>query len=181
MGQIIRLPFRVPAYPDAATDLNKAERLLLTAVRWWVKDRRSGQDALTRLKDRMGRAEAKDAALSDAALSIDSLMTIVSRCMRRPIDMHCPACGKVSEDEKQLLAAAALAQAGQAQMATRVLRTTLLSAQGTEFALGPLEGLGALFARARLILRLPADFGEPADGGAASGSAASTYYTETIH
>jgi hypothetical protein len=33
------------------------------------------------------------------------------------------------------------------------LRAALLSAQGAEFALGPLESLGELFAEARLIFR----------------------------
>lgn len=172
MGQIIRLP----AYPDGAIDLNKAKYLLLVAIRWWVKDHRSAQDARPRLTERMQHADAKD-----AALSIDSQMTIVSRGMRRPIEMHCPGCGKISGDEKQLLAAAALAQAGQAQLAARVLRTMLLSAQGTEFALGPLEGLGIVFARAMLILRLPASFSDSACHGAASSSASFISSAATIH
>jgi hypothetical protein len=68
----------------------------------------------------------------------------------------------VSEDEKRLLHAASLAQASNTSRAERVLRHALLSAQGAEFALGPLEGIGELFAAARLFLRkrsLPADHG----------------------
>jgi hypothetical protein len=45
-------------------------------------------------------------------------------------------------------------------LAERVLRTTLLSAQGAEFAIVPLTGLGELFAQARLFLcrrRLPTE------------------------
>ena len=73
--------------------------------------------------------------------------------MRRPITIHCPLCSTVSEDEKHLLHAASLAQAGPGDTAERALRTTLLSAQGAEFALGTLEGLGALFAQAGLLFR----------------------------
>jgi hypothetical protein len=36
-------------------------------------------------------------------------------------------------------------------MAERALRTALLSAQGAEFALGPLQGLSELFAEAKLF------------------------------
>jgi hypothetical protein len=73
--------------------------------------------------------------------------------VRRPIAIHCPLCGAVSEDEKHLLHAASLAQSGPDELAERALRTALLSAQGAEFALGPLEGLGTLFAAAGLLFR----------------------------
>jgi hypothetical protein len=66
----------------------------------------------------------------------------------------------LSDDEKHLLLAVSLTQAGDSDMAENVLRTTLLSAQGAELALGPLEGLSALFAKARLLLsrrRFPSD------------------------
>jgi hypothetical protein len=52
-----------------------------------------------------------------------------------------------------LLNAARLVQTGQSKMAERALRTALLSAQGAEFALGPLQGLGELFAEAKLFFR----------------------------
>jgi hypothetical protein len=67
--------------------------------------------------------------------------------------IYCPHCPVLSEDEKYLLNAARLVQAGDSQMAERVLRTALLSAQGAEFALGPLRGLGELFAEAKVFFR----------------------------
>lgn len=44
-------------------------------------------------------------------------------------------------------------QTGESKMAERALRMALLSAQGAEFALGPLRGLGELFAEAKLLFR----------------------------
>jgi hypothetical protein len=58
----------------------------------------------------------------------------------------------LSLDEQYLLVAASLAQTGAAKLAERTLHTALLSALGATFALGPLEGLGELFSRARLLL-----------------------------
>jgi hypothetical protein len=52
-----------------------------------------------------------------------------------------------------LLHAASLAQAGETPRAERALRHALLSAQGAEFAIGPLEGLATLFTEASLRLR----------------------------
>jgi hypothetical protein len=146
MGQVIYLPVR-PAYPAGSTELDPAECVLLIAVRWWVADRRCGIDPLPRL------CEALETRALDAAFSIDRLMSIVVRSVRQPIAIHCPRCPRVSDDEKNLLHAASLAQAGDAERAEKALRTTLLSAQGAEFALGPLEGIGELFAAARLLFR----------------------------
>jgi hypothetical protein len=81
-------------------------------------------------------------------------------------------CPHLSLDEKNLLRAASLAQADEGHVAEKVLRTTLLSAQGAEFAIGPLEGLGTLFAQARLFLtrrRLAPQDQEPGEDQEPSG------------
>jgi hypothetical protein len=57
----------------------------------------------------------------------------------------------VSADEGALLHAASAAQDGDGVLAERVLRTALLSAPGAEFALGPLELVGEVFAAVRLL------------------------------
>jgi hypothetical protein len=93
------------------------------------------------------------AGVHDAAFSVDRLMAVFVRTARRPIAVRCPRCPGLSEDERHLLHAASLVQAGDRKMAERALRTALLSAQGAEFALGPLQGLGDLFAEAKLLFR----------------------------
>jgi hypothetical protein len=168
MGQVIDFPVLPASYPDLSADLDTAECVLLIAVRWWVESYRNGDDAIPRLWQGL-----ESAGVPDAALSIDGLMRVVATTVTRPIDIHCPRCPHVSLDEKHLLRAASLAQADEQLLAARVLRTTLLSAQGAEFAIVPLTGLGELFAQARLFLcrrRLPTGATEAADGPHASSS-----------
>lgn len=148
MAQLIRFPVPPIPYPHRSTDLDTAEYALLIAVRWWVANHRNGTDPLPRLCQALGVAGVRD-----AAFSVDQLMSIVARTARHPIAIHCPCCPGLSADEMCLLHAAGIAQAGNEQLAEKALRTALLSAQGAEFALGPLEGLGELFAEARLFLR----------------------------
>jgi hypothetical protein len=113
-----------------------------------VADHRQGKDLLPRLCEAL-----RVAGPADAAFAVDGLMAVIARTAREPVAIHCPRCPHVSADEQHLLHAASLAQAGQSALVERVLRTALLSGTGAEFALGPLEGLGELFAEARLLFR----------------------------
>jgi hypothetical protein len=124
MGQVIRLPVRPPADPDRSAELDPAECVLLIAVRWWVADHRLGVDPLPRLCQALDIAGAHD-----AAFSVDRLMAVVARSVRQSIVIQCPRCPRMSDDEKSLLHAASLAQAGDAQGAEMALHTALLSAQ----------------------------------------------------
>lgn len=80
-------------------------------------------------------------------------MRVIARTARRQIDVGCPRCSHLTRDECRLLHAASLAQSGETVRAEATLRAGMLSASGAEFALGPLEGLGDLFAGAGLVLR----------------------------
>lgn len=148
MTHIIRFPLSTLPYPCRSTELETSEYVLLTAIRLWVDDHRSGVDPLPRLSEALGVA-----GVQDAAASIDQVMAIVARTARQPVGVHCPLCAGLSADEICLLHAASLAQAGEDQLAERALRTALLSAHGAACALGPLQGLAELFEEARLFLR----------------------------
>jgi hypothetical protein len=176
MGQIIRLNVVPAGYPDTSTALDRAERVLLSAIRWWVADFRQRDDPLPRLCDVMGAAGAHD-----AAFSVDQLMAAFVRSALRPMAVHGPCCPGLSEDEKHLLHAASLVQAGESKMAERALRTALLSAQGAEFALGPLHGLGDLFAEARLFFRRRRSPSAGKTPGAAAESQIAPVLPATIH
>ena len=155
MARIIPFIPAPPSYPTRTTLLDAAERAFLTAIRWWVDSFRRGEDPVPHLCRHLHAAGTRD-----AAFSIDALMAIVARTARQPIAIHCPQCLHLSTDETHLMHAACLVQAGEGAQAERALRTALLSGSGAEFALGPLEGLGDLFARARLLFsrrRSPAD------------------------
>ncbi len=148
MGQIIQLPLRPAGYPNHSAALDPAECVLLIAIRWWVDSYRRDEDPMPRLCQGL-----EAAGTSDAAFSVDALMAIITRTVRRPIAIHCPRCPHVSDDERRLLHAASLTQAGNSDLAGKALCTALLSAQGAEFALGPLQGLGELFAEAGFFFR----------------------------
>jgi hypothetical protein len=147
MGQVIEFPVSPTPYPDRADDLGFADSVLLFAVRKWVEAYRGGEDPVPRL-----RAGLATVGAQEAASAIDALMATVARAVRRPVDIHCPACPNVSRDEGHLLHAASLAQAGTGHLAETVLRTTLLSAEGAAFAAGSLQGLGELLTQAWLFL-----------------------------
>jgi hypothetical protein len=148
MGQIIRLPLVSAAYPAATADLERPERVLLTAIRWWIAEFQQRVDPMPRLCEAMHQA-----GTHDSAFAADQLMALCVRAARRPLTIHAPLRLGLSEDEAHLLHAASLVQAGECQIAENVLRTTLLSAPGADFALGPLQTLAEMFAEARLFLR----------------------------
>ena len=166
MGQLFHLAETHPTYPDRAAELDRSECVLLIALRWWVEAYRTSEDPIPRLTQGLDIAGA-----GDAALSIDALMRTVARTARRPIDIHCPRCPGVSSDEAQLLHAVSLIQAGESAQAERMLCRELLSSNGASFALGPLEGLGEVFAIARMNLRR-----RPAPENLASWSPAGTLH-----
>jgi hypothetical protein len=146
MAQIIPFASTPANDPTRTTLLDAAERAFLSALRWWASAFRRGEDPVPHLCQQLHAVGVRD-----AAFSVDALMAIIARTVRQPIAIHCPHCPHLSSDETQLLHAACLAQAGESALGERVLRTTLLSAPGAEFALGPLAGLGELFARASLL------------------------------
>jgi len=131
------------------SDLGKPDALLLLAMRWWVEERLAGRSALARLRGAMARADA-----ADAAYSVDGLMEIILRTARRPVAMHGPRCHAVSGDERDMLRAAALAQSGYTDQAAQRLGD-MLAPSGVRFAIGPLAGLGQVFASAGLLLGVP--------------------------
>jgi hypothetical protein len=148
VGQIIQLPLSSAAYPDTPAALDPAEHALLTAIRWWVDAYRRDEDPMPRLCQGLEMA-----GMCDAAISLDAWMAIIARTVQQPIAIHCPRCPDLSDDERHLLHAASLAQVGDSLLAQKALRTALLSGQGAEFALGPLQGLGELFSEAGWFFR----------------------------
>lgn len=148
MGQIIRLSVAAAEYPDQTAALGAAECVLPIAVRWWADACWSGEDAMPHLRGGLEAAGARA-----AAVPIDGFMTAVARTLRRPPAIHCRRCPGLSVDETHLLHDGSLAQSAADNLAAKVLRTTLLSASGAEFACVPLEEFGNLLSAARLLLR----------------------------
>jgi len=74
-----------PVYPDRSANLDSAECVLLSALRWWVADHRRGTDPLPRLCQALG-----DAGAHDAAFSVHQLMASshAVRASRSPFIAH---------------------------------------------------------------------------------------------
>jgi len=146
MGHIIHLPLSSAAIPNTVAALGAAERLMLMALRTWCADTRLSRDPLPHLLKTMARTNAPE-----AAFAVDHLMAVTTRTAAATVTIHPPHQDELAPEETSLLNAADLAQAGQAQLAERALRTTLLSAQDAACALVPLQVLGEAFAEASLF------------------------------
>ncbi|MDO9714243.1 hypothetical protein [Paracraurococcus lichenis] len=165
MGRIMPFAPRVlHGYPGTVEALDPAETLLLHGLRGWLADLRQSRDPLPRLGGSMAAA-----GIPPAAASLDMLMRVLARTARRPVQIGCPQCPRLTADEQRLLHAARLAQGGETGLAAEVLQDGFLSGIGAGFALGPLQGLGALFLAAGLALRprLLAGLAGPDPAGAA--------------
>jgi hypothetical protein len=142
MGQVITFPVHSTHDPECAAELATA-----VATGRWVEAYRRVQHIIPGLRQPLGTAGARH-----AALSLDCLMSIVAWAVRRPMRIHRARRPNVSCDKKQKPPAGGHAQHSDLQLVEKVLRTTLLSAEGAGFAVGLLEGTRALFARVRLFL-----------------------------
>lgn len=148
MGQILSLTPRVlREYPANAEALERAEGVLLLAVRGWVYDVIRSVEPASRSREVMISAGAPD-----ACMPLDLLMRVMARTAVRPLEVHRPWCPCLASDERRFLHAARLAQGGEGWMAEQALRAGMLSDEGASFALGPLCALGGVFAEAGLVL-----------------------------
>jgi hypothetical protein len=125
----------VPASPGFTTQLGRPDRLMLWAMRVWVIG----------LKQRVDVAEPMRTAfdlfgIAPAAELVDALMSIVACGATRVLDIECVCHKAVSEDERRLLAAAALHQNGGSFEASFILRS-MLSATASRAAAELLDRL----------------------------------------
>ena len=176
MGRILPFAARIlRAYPTSVDALDQAEGVFLLTIRSWVAAARGAEDPMPCLRQTLAAVGAVD-----AAASVDTLMRVIARTARRPVGLGCPRCPRLSPDEQRLLHAARLAQGGEARLAEEALRAGMLSEAGAEFALGPLEGLGEIFAEAGLRLR-PRSLVEPVDPAIGGGVESWTPLPATLH
>jgi hypothetical protein len=125
--------------------LDLSEKLLIWGIRSWVaccKARICPMAPLRHVFCRYG--------ITDAAASLDALLSITVQSAVRPINVHCPKCSQLSPDEVCALQATAAAQSYEFEAAQAHLEIWL--GEAANMALGPLCGLGALFRDAGLDL-----------------------------
>jgi hypothetical protein len=134
---------------DAFASLALPEQLLIGGVRAWVACCRAETCPMAVLRTTFGRFGA-----IDAAASVDAFMSCAVRTAIRCIEVRCPRCPGLTDDELRLLHAAAAAQ----QHDLAEARTDLehwLPERAAYWALGPLCGFGSLLAQAGLFLPRP--------------------------
>ncbi|MCK8785171.1 hypothetical protein M0638_12330 [Roseomonas sp. NAR14] len=148
MGFVFPLAPPPPDYPSATACLDPAERLLLHAIRLWVAARQREAEPVSLVREAFEAAGLRQGA----AAALDGWLQIVRRTALRPLNVGCPRCTMVTEDETWMLAAAAASQRGAAPAALRALRRCM-SRPGADFAIGPVDGLAELFAEAGLPFR----------------------------
>jgi hypothetical protein len=135
-------------YPEAMDALDPAEHAFLLAVRWWVAARQQDGDPLLRLC-----AALKGVGATTAAFALDRFMTLAAHSTRRRVVMYCPYSPQLGEDEKHLLYSVNLVQYGQSELASQVLRASILTIEGAVLALGPLEEVAEEFGKLKLHFR----------------------------
>ena len=140
------LSVSAPGRPVLVSQLPLPDRLVVWAVRAWVIGLKRRIDAAAPIQAAFGKH-----GIPEAACLIDALMSVVACGALRPLVVECVCHETISEDERVLLAAAALHQNGCGFEACFLLRT-MLSPGASRGAGEILERLGALLADAGLTL-----------------------------
>jgi hypothetical protein len=126
--------------------LSVADRLVLWAMRAWVIGLKRRIDTGEPIRTAFGRY-----GIPEAAGLIDGLMSVLARGACRQLTVECVCHETLSDDERVLLRAAALHQAGRGLEARFLLRT-IISPAASDGAAEILDRLGALLADAGLAL-----------------------------
>jgi hypothetical protein len=135
-----------PGRPVLVSRLPLPDRLVVWAVRAWVIGLKRRIDAAEPIQAAFGKY-----GIPEASYLIDTLMSVVACGALRPLAVECVCHDTISDDERILLAAAALHQDGSGFEA-RFLLGTMLSPGASRGAGEILDRLGRLLAGAGLIL-----------------------------
>jgi hypothetical protein len=133
---------------DSFEALEIPERLLIWGARTWVFCSRTQDSAVAQLEPVFRRF-----GVVAAAASLDAWLCATAQTATHALEVRCPRCPNLSDDEVYLLQAAAAAQHGDfASARTQLARW--LPAAVADWALGPVGGLAKIFKNAGLIMPL---------------------------
>ncbi|WP_395676941.1 hypothetical protein [Inquilinus sp.] len=93
---------------EGAPQLTRAETLVLWAIRAWVAGHRHGIPVQANL-----RTAFRNEGAPAAAEAVDDLMGFIANGAGRTIQVNCPRCRQVTEDERLMLDIVALHQQGE--------------------------------------------------------------------
>ncbi len=149
---------------DTFEALQIPERLVVWGARTWVCCSRTQDSPVAQLEPVFHRF-----GVVAAAASLDALLCATAQTATHALEVRCPRCPNLSDDEVYLLHAAAAAQHGDLVSARSQLQRWLPAAVAA-WTLGPVCGLGRLFANAGLILPLRSTSDEMRDQAAGASS-----------
>lgn len=133
---------------DGPSALSPIETVLVWGLRQWVsahKARESGHEAIEAQFDSHG--------VRDAAASLDAILRTTAACATRSIDVRCPCCPGLSDDEMRIVAAIGLMQWNEPTIAFELF-STWLPPTGVRMALHMAHGAANVLTRAGYALPL---------------------------
>ncbi len=139
----------MPNSIDERLALPVEQGALLWCMRAWVAGMRHDVGATEGIQHMLDRLGAPD-----AAPYLEGLMFAIGHGATRAVGVHCVCCKGVSDDERALLDAIALAQQHRTFEALLLLRG-MMGAEGARAALQSIEGIGKALARAGRQLSAP--------------------------
>ncbi len=149
------VPLHSPEEPyNEVAALEPASWLVLWGLRHWALCHRREQSAWPMLNELFGRNE-----VGAAAFSLNGFMQITALTTKRSLDVRCPGCPKMSEDERLMLRAVYTAQKGDIEAARGILRDWLPET-AVRMASHMIFGLADVLADAGLQLRPAAARGD---------------------
>ena len=140
-------PDQTEAWDPPVHDLPFAERLAIWAARVWVEAHCAGKTSCMRLDSLFQHAK-----LEDCIGPFYSLFMLLAHGARRKLNIQCPCCRKLSDDERLLLVLITAHQQGQPEKADSVLRDWLQPAAVRQAAY-PAQLVAHGFAEAGLSFR----------------------------
>ena len=132
--------------PVLVSQLPLPDRLVVWAIRAWVIGLKRRIDSAEPIRTAFGKY-----GIPEAACLVDALMSVIACGALRPLAIECVCQDEISDDERVLLAAAALHQDGHGFEARFLLRT-MLSPSASSGVGEILDRLGGLLASAGMIL-----------------------------
>ncbi|USG62572.1 hypothetical protein NBZ79_06235 [Sneathiella marina] len=104
------------AVPNHLKDLYYPEQLTLWSIRIWSDGYRQNYSPYATLREAYQRAKC-----SNGLMALDNFLSLVISGNSRPVDIRCPCCGGISEDEWRMLQSIALVQAGREEKVSRLI------------------------------------------------------------
>lgn len=129
-----------------APPLTRAETLVLWAIRAWVAGHRHDLAVLPNL-----RTAFRNEGAPAAAEAVDDLMAHIGHGAGRTIQVNCPRCRQVTDDERLLMDVIALHQEGETQWAPFLVRA-ILTPEATRASAPLFEALARALSHGGILL-----------------------------